>query len=1041
MKSLKAKFRKTDTNEWNKNDERLLAAVEHGEVEKVASLLAKKGSNAVKLDNEGKSALHLAAAGGHTDCLAAILAHGADLSVSDASGMCSNYVVHIGERIFYTFHKCKQFSVFKYCTMKKLNQLKTKKSKLMPNRLKYIFLHASIVLFFFFQSTKSYLDFSVVVVFFKGFTALHLAAKNNHVECCKKLVQNKCAVDATDNTGKTALHYAAANGNIQIVQLLCELRSPINLKDADALTPLLLAAKHCHSETCCTLLDFSADINTPDNTGRTAVMVAAESNAVSVVEVLVQRGADLSAVDLEGHDVLHYVKMSPNAEARAALTAVLNRNVLGEKSPKQAPQTEDGAKTVSPNIKPPKSPQSSEMSPSALSSTSTPTSNKSETPNRFDYKEDKIIGSAEREEVKKPLKESILLLQTIKDLKQTVETLAAELDTEAEQTDTAGLVSALQEGITVVSSVDQHLENKLKKLVHLKGNKEVKENSRPNSMASNSSPHSTHEEFDPALTQTEAEGGPEAPPLKHVEEDRDGEEVRQMRLVLEGVKRELLETKKENCSLQAQLKAERGGERGEDRRGREELMKSLADLQAKLTDTQEKYHQVIEERDYLREHKGRQECEPTEKRELQTEAASTLEQELKELKIKLLQLESQKENATLQIRELQEALERTEEETQMYKDKGQRAAQIEELYKKEQEKVWRLQEEQNEVQERLSAVSQYYNETKSELSATQKELAEVRAKSSTAPSSTSAEQLQVLSSRVEELQALLTESEWKCSVTREELAGLKQEAEAQAQCSVALTDHTQVVSSLEDVIRELQSELETLREELHQKTVQVEDLQKRLTEQEVTSDDSVPREEHETMREQLRSDIKHQKELLEEALRKQDELALEAAHAWQKARDSHAELEALQELLSSREKENQTLTSKLAESQDAVTQLKMLEQNHIESEREKDKEIDDLTRQVVKLKDAVNSLSQLSYSSCSPSKRQQQNQQLEALQQQIKQLQYQLDESTKHHNEVVSVYRKHLLYAVQGQMDEDVQNALKQILMMCKMPSQAEEAC
>ncbi len=43
-------------NEWNKNDERLLAAVEHGEVEKVASLLAKKGASAVKLDSEGKSA-------------------------------------------------------------------------------------------------------------------------------------------------------------------------------------------------------------------------------------------------------------------------------------------------------------------------------------------------------------------------------------------------------------------------------------------------------------------------------------------------------------------------------------------------------------------------------------------------------------------------------------------------------------------------------------------------------------------------------------------------------------------------------------------------------------------------------------------------------------------------------------------------------------------------------------------------------------------------------------------------------------------------
>lgn len=30
---------------------------------------------------------------------------------------------------------------------------------------------------------------------------------------------------------------------------------------------------------------------------------------------------------------------------------------------------------------------------------------------------------------------------------------------------------------------------------------------------------------------------------------------------------------------------------------------------------------------------------------------------------------------------------------------------------------------------------------------------------------------------------------------------------------------------------------------------------------------------------------------------------------------------------------------------------------------------------------------------------------------------------------------------LQGQMDEDVQKALKQILMMCKMPGQAKDAC
>lgn len=41
----------------------------------------------------------------------------------------------------------------------------------------------------------------------------------------------------------------------------------------------------------------------------------------------------------------------------------------------------------------------------------------------------------------------------------------------------------------------------------------------------------------------------------------------------------------------------------------------------------------------------------------------------------------------------------------------------------------------------------------------------------------------------------------------------------------------------------------------------------------------------------------------------------------------------------SREKENQTLTSRLAESQDAVCQLKQLVENHVASEREKNKRV------------------------------------------------------------------------------------------------------
>uniref|UniRef100_A0A3B4YEH0 Retinoic acid induced 14 n=1 Tax=Seriola lalandi dorsalis TaxID=1841481 RepID=A0A3B4YEH0_SERLL len=988
MKSLKAKFRKTDVNEWNKNDERLLAAVEHGEVEKVASLLAKKGVSAVKLDSEGKSALHVAAARGQTDCLSVILAHGADLSVTDAA----------------------------------------------------------------------------------GFSPLHLAAKNNHIECCKKLIQSKCPIDAVDSTGKTSLHHAAASGNIQTVQLLCELKSPINLKDSDGLTSLLLSAKHAHAEVCCTLLDCGAEINASDSSGRTALMLASESNAASVVDVLVHRGADLSAVDSQGHDVGHYAKVSGNSEVRTVLTTALNRQQISD-------------------TKSPRSPLSSgPSSPSLITSTGTPASDKSDTPKRFNYKEDEVRGTVLREEVEKLHEERNMLLETIEDLKQTVEQTVAgpELDTKVEHSGTASaaLVSALQAKITALTLENQQLASKFRKHPSLQGNEDLKETSRPNSMASNSSFHSTKDEFDPlppvpSTAQAEREDSSVGFSVRLEEDESEGgkggskEEIRLLRQALESVQVKLLETRKENRSLQAQLKPDRGREREEDEgvreKGREEeLMESLAELQAKLTDTQERYHQAMEEVEELRAQMGRKEGE-VEKEEVHRRVSSTLEHEVKQLKAQLILSGSEQEKAAQQIRQLEEALRRTEEERQSVKERDQRTAQIEELYKEAKEESKMLQEalrgtvpveaaakdfeemkaELNEViaglQRRLLELSHSYSDTKSQLGAAQKQLAEAQAESS-APSSPSPEhqqqQVQVLNSRVAELQTLLADTEKKCSAAQQEISVLRQEAEAQAQSSVALADHTQVMSSLGNAIKELESQSEALKEQLHQKTLQVESLQNSLTvEKGVTPDDSVSRLEHETMREQLEGEVNHLTQLLQGALRKQDEMALEAADAWQKARENRAEREALQELVMSREKENQTLSSRLAESQDAVCQLKQLVENHVASEREKNKRIDDLSREVGKLKDALNSLSQLSYTSGSPSKRQQQNQQLETMQQQIKQLQYQLAESKKQHNEIVSVYRMHLLYAVQGQMDEDVQKALKQILMMCKMPSQAKETC
>lgn len=220
-------------------------------------------------------------------------------------------------------------------------------------------------------------------------------------------------------------------------------------------------------------------------------------------------------------------------------------------------------------------------------------------------------------------------------------------------------------------------------------------------MASNSSFHSTQDEFD-LLPQVEREDGSGGVSVRREEEEEESEggrggskeEIRLLRLALESIQVKLLETRKENRSLHAQLKPEREREEDESmtEKGREEeLMESLAELQAKLTDAQERYHQAVEEVEDLRVQMGRGGGEPVENQEVQRPRSSTLDHEVKQLRALLVQSGSEQEDAAQRIRQLEEALRRVEEERWSAKEKEQRAAQIEELYEEAQEEIRMLQ--------------------------------------------------------------------------------------------------------------------------------------------------------------------------------------------------------------------------------------------------------------------------------------------------------------------------------------------------------------
>ncbi|KAK3555508.1 hypothetical protein QTP86_021299 [Hemibagrus guttatus] len=868
-------------------------------------------------------------------------------------------------------------------------------------------------------------------------------------------------------------------------------------------------------------------------------MLAGESGCVAAVDLLVHRGAELRLLDSLGHDVLHYAKLSGSGEIQAIITAALQHHpsesgtplrskttdcfdfictannkanlenklvvtvgnllqlLISDKSSPRSQQHEHTAKlnderstTPKKRKAPPPPPISpvqvlDAVSPLYVTPNETPVSSKGH--KKFNYKEEELRSvSLLREEIEKLQEEKRMLLETIEDLKQIMEQTEPKATASADpgQTERDGnsaLLAALQAKVASLSLENQQLAQIIKKRPPPQG-EEGQEDSRPNSIDSYTSYHSTHAEFDHSSDQELSDVSAfkqedVSEPAKAVYE----EEITLLREALQSLQVKLDESRLENRSLQARLELS-NSHTGES--GNEGLSESTAELKAKLVDLEKKYQEVVLELETLRKERVRvtpagspsQDDQVVQKFQY---LKSCLEQEVKDLRTKLAKLQEEKMQDAQLIKELKSRLESAssqviEDECEELKNTyrilaeniNQEKALLIEKYEEAQDEIKMLQEALRGtvsveaaakdfdemktemggiiegLQKRLLELSKSYSETKTELAEAQSQLQSkaLETKQLSQAVCFTKEQhedkLQELTIKMKHVQYSLKDAEVKYQSALKEISQLKQDAEIQAKSSVSIADHTQVVASLGNAIKNLESEVDVLKQQLTKKTTQLDALQNRPAVEKVTTpDDCVSKMEHEKMRESLEHKINQLTQHLQDALRKQDEMALEVTAAWQEAKDDKNEKEAAQKLALSREQQNNVLSGKCREAQEAITQLKKQVENHVNSEREKNKKIDDLSKEVGKLKEALNSLSQLSYTTSSPKSRQQ-NQQVDSLQQQIKQLQYQLAESKKRHHEIVSVYRMHLLYAVQGQMDEDVQKALKQILVMCKIPSE-----
>ncbi|XP_042681562.1 ankycorbin isoform X3 [Centrocercus urophasianus] len=945
MKSLKAKFRKSDTNEWNKNDDRLLQAVENGDPEKVASLLGKKGASATKQDSEGKTAFHLAATKGHAECLRIMVTHGADVTAQDGA----------------------------------------------------------------------------------GHSALHLAVKNSHLDCIKRLLQYKCSVHSTDNCGKTALHYAATCGCLQAVQLLCEHKCPINIKDLDGNIPLLLAVQNGHTEVCKYLLDHGADINTRDKNGRTALMMACEAGSLNMVEAFLRKGADVSLVDVFGQNALHYSKISENTGIQNLLSSKISQDV-DAKSPTKAKQLSDLS--------------------SPRSSTSTPMTGKGQA---FFADQQEDFSS---------------LLQDNKDRLSDSTAGADSLLDVSSETEQQDLLMLMQAKIASLTLHNKELQDKLQE----RAPKEVD--------STIDSYHSTQREFDQTadrqsefsaqeltctLNATQSQEkltSPSEIKTKYLQED-----LKDAQMKLENS-----ETKRKHLEVHVQSRVPEA-----DYLSNADISENGSDPNLKIQETQNKHEESVKE--VLNVQKqvklGLVSSESEETRSEMSKLKATCEEvEMlrKELKRALEESERQKEK----VRELQKKFEEREqnvtsklsvEECEELKNSycsvidniNQEKALLIERYKEGQEEIKRLQEKLtnqthlessaesgemkdamhrmiDELNRQLSELSQLYKEAQAELEDYRKRKTVDDIAVDYIPRDEHEKLMQVTNSLKYKAENELLEMKSQYTKVLDEAEELKQLLDTQKQNSLPIAEHQQVMNALRSTVREMEEEINELKELLTNKESEVRNLQKELLEEKAAINEAmVPRAAYEKLQSSLEGEVSLLSSKLKDVIKEKENVSLDVMQLRNEVLHLKEEKEGIHNLLEAKEREVSGLHQKYHQAQEDLLEMKRYSENSSKLEEDKDKKINEMSKEVSKLKEALNSLSQLSYSTSAPKR---QSQQLEALQQQVKQLQNQLTETKKQHQETVSVYRMHLLYAVQGQMDEDVQKVLKQILSMCKSQSQ-----